>query len=805
MGFFRIASAIIFLAATLFVASPPLAASATTVVGDTTQADFDLGSTADALTSSNGGGGVGLSPGSANFTETPGEWLWTSFGSGSSVSPLSGRLSIEGGRLDSPNLLMHGKSVVYDVTFDRGPNQSVGLSVPGSPNLAVGLTTGSSPDGFLWLQTYNYPNQKTNWTYSSAPVRLKIESTGFNVSFSRWTGSSWSTPLVSLNVIQRFASTFASDGSIDGKSLKVDSISSNSFLSLVEECDASSEWKGMGNVNAPPVIWNNGICEVGSPTYGASYKSPLSPTKNMQIDFWGTLGLRANGTFSLESGTNPFGFFNGNANNLSGMDARTSSGSYGLQLIYKPLPSSLAGVQHHYRIKVLSDRVELSIPDVPSIPMMTALGSTSRDYFTIWARNANVDKVVITPLPGSASNTGSFTSRILSPGSYSSWDAIDWNGVVPANTTASFELRTGNVSIPDITWSSWTPVDKTQAALGLKGRYGQYRVKFTSAVERSIPEVTGVTFETTAIPGTFLVDSSITDFNQGITNTAVVVPDSADGSVELQGAYALPSGQTLPPGWDFTGPGTATANGGLYLDGKTGILTTRPSGANSAVTFDASFAGGPDQSIGFKSVNDPAGVGPQQVWFGYSAADGNLYANTMVRSDVSTTNPYYIHKIQSVGIGLGRRNYTIDLDSHGNANFYLDGVFQIALPYGPERMYPFIYDSTQDGVPLTIDGISSAAALDGTFTSRVLGTAGNTIAGVADWNSTIPSGSSLVVRMRSGNTPSPDVTWTAWKQATDGNELPVSGTYVQYQVYMTAGPGAARPSWQDITFQTFPS
>ena len=82
---------------------------------------------------------------------------------------------------------------------------------------------------------------------------------------------------------------------------------------------------------------------------------------------------------------------------------------------------------------------------------------------------------------------------------------------------------------------------------------------------------------------------------------------------------------------------------------------------------------------------------------------------------------------------------------------------------------------------LTLSGRGS-----GTYTSRVVDSGRK-----AAWNGLVldaeePTGSRILVRVRAGDRPSPDGTWSAWRLATPGVELAVEGRYVQYAVHLSA-------------------
>jgi methionine-rich copper-binding protein CopC len=99
------------------------------------------------------------------------------------------------------------------------------------------------------------------------------------------------------------------------------------------------------------------------------------------------------------------------------------------------------------------------------------------------------------------------------------------------------------------------------------------------------------------------------------------------------------------------------------------------------------------------------------------------------------------------------------------------------------------------GVVVSDDGLGgvtlAAGVTQGQFTSKVLDSqqmvAWDRVTSYADQ----PSGSGLQVSVRTGSTPTPDGTWTAWTSVAQGGRVDASSRYVQYRVDLTAGRGGA--------------
>lgn len=96
--------------------------------------------------------------------------------------------------------------------------------------------------------------------------------------------------------------------------------------------------------------------------------------------------------------------------------------------------------------------------------------------------------------------SGSYESAVfdseLTP---ATWETVSWISTIPGGTTFTLELRSGNVAVPDGTWSAYTAVTMSagEAIPVPDSRYLQYRVSFTTAsppTSASLDEIT-VTYE----------------------------------------------------------------------------------------------------------------------------------------------------------------------------------------------------------------------------------------------------------------------------------------------------------------------
>ncbi len=97
----------------------------------------------------------------------------------------------------------------------------------------------------------------------------------------------------------------------------------------------------------------------------------------------------------------------------------------------------------------------------------------------------------------SAAHSGTFTSVVHDAKLTSRWGTLRWEGAVPTGASVSAETRTGDVAEPDMTWSDWSPVQRTSGAAegtitNPPARFIQYRLTLNEGAEGKTPAVRDV-------------------------------------------------------------------------------------------------------------------------------------------------------------------------------------------------------------------------------------------------------------------------------------------------------------------------
>lgn len=151
--------------------------------------------------------------------------------------------------------------------------------------------------------------------------------------------------------------------------------------------------------------------------------------------------------------------------------ARTNDGS---SAINTPITGSFIGSSHRYRIDWGPSDVTFLIDGNLVATHNVTFGAAMRPIasdFTTGAPDLSVDWVHLSPY----ASPGTFFSRVFDAGEPVGWDALSWHAVMPASTTLTLSVRTGNTSIPDASWSSFMPIASSGDTIGGSSRYIQYQ------------------------------------------------------------------------------------------------------------------------------------------------------------------------------------------------------------------------------------------------------------------------------------------------------------------------------------------
>jgi hypothetical protein len=212
-------------------------------------------------------------------------------------------------------------------------------------------------------------------------------------------------------------------------------------------------------------------------------------------------------------------------------------------------------------------------------------------------------------------------------------------------------------------------------------------------------------------------------------------------------------------------------------------------GPERSLEFVATFSVDVYQHIGF-------GVDFNSVpWIVFSTGSGgNLYARSNAGSSTIDT------PLGSSWLG-GPHRYRIDW-SASNVVYSIDGTVvathAIAIT---TSLRPLASDYTEGGGNIILDWLQMTPyATSGTFLSRVFDAEGTITWGTASWTGEVPSGTSLIISVRQGNTLTPDGTWTDFATlSSSGGTIGGNSRYLQYRAQLTTTVPGQTPVLRDIT------
>ena len=282
-------------------------------------------------------------------------------------------------------------------------------------------------------------------------------------------------------------------------------------------------------------------------------------------------------------------------------------------------------------------------------------------------------------------------------------------------------------------------------------------------------------------------DTTVADFDAG-TPGSCYVAETDDGEVLLPPTVGdefsiVPLGSTFP----WTG-GTATVSGGEVT-------------VSGAVTYDPTFQT-PGRSLEFVATfpqdpnNLPNGYSFETIGLGASDppfSDFPLFAVGTVHQDGGPSQGFVNALVWESGTPVVNLNpvdgqphlYRIDW-SATSVTFWVDGVLKYTQGHStPNSMRPAISDF--DGHPLKVDWMRlTPYGSSCTFASRIVdGTAAGTHWNTLTATSATPSGTGVGLQTRTGNTSTPDGSWSAFAPVSGVNIASPPGRYLQYQALLS--------------------
>ncbi len=294
------------------------------------------------------------------------------------------------------------------------------------------------------------------------------------------------------------------------------------------------------------------------------------------------------------------------------------------------------------------------------------------------------------------------------------------------------------------------------------------------------------------------VTSSIADFSAGTLAGGAYLAETTDGELMLAPQGSEFSGTSLPAGWTLTplaAGASATVGGGALSISGAALLAPAASAPGQTLEFTASFTASPHQAVGLGTSST---LGSPMAMF-VIGANRELYARTVNGSR------FLEQLIGGIDWNGKPHRYQI-VWTAATVSYYIDGALMIShgsMAFGTTAMRPVIVDTTGGDGALGVDWIRMTPySGSGSFTSAVFDAGDVVLWQKVTTTSSVPSGTSMVVTYRRGDTPVPDASWTAFATVPSNGTISGSSRYVQFAIQISSSSTGKSPVIQDVRVST---
>ena len=316
-----------------------------------------------------------------------------------------------------------------------------------------------------------------------------------------------------------------------------------------------------------------------------------------------------------------------------------------------------------------------------------------------------------------------------------------------------------------------------------------FTYKASDGTAQSNAATVSITVQATpAKPG--LADTTVADFQAGTLGTDLYVGENGDGELLLAPTVGSEfDGSSLPVGWSQTvwnAGGGATWQTGRFRwtgHGRTPMRSSARVGRSSswprsAPTLSNTWASASTSTMRPGRISRLAAAASRWV---SGRRPGSAVQNTQIIG-VSPTAPH---------------EYRIEWRA-GEVVYFVDG--QEVARHNVEisaEMRPIASDYNTGGTNVSVDWLRmSPYPATGTFLSRVFD-AGQQVGWQSlSWQAQLPPGTTLAMSVRTGDTATPDGSWSAWTPiASSGGQIGLAGRYAQYRALLSSSSGGERTPW----------
>ncbi|MGI8666438.1 MAG: DUF4082 domain-containing protein [Jatrophihabitans sp.] len=384
-------------------------------------------------------------------------------------------------------------------------------------------------------------------------------------------------------------------------------------------------------------------------------------------------------------------------------------------------------------------------------------------------------------------------SAVAASGSGSS-ATVTWTTSTATTSRVDYGTSASTLNLNASSASSVTSHSLALTGLTPNTRY-YYRVTSVDGLNRSVTSPASPAAPATYIPTTApIADAAPADFNAG-TVSGNYVAGNPDGQVVLTPTLATEfTGTTVPSTW------TAAAN---VSGGKATVAGGSVALSGEYLATSATYSSG-------KSLEVLATVGPNQLlgWYTTSNSSTRIQfsvntANQLIASENDGFNGTVSSTVATNWVPAPHR-FRVEWNSTTVA-YYLDDaqVYTHSFTSYYSNLRAFLSDAATTDTALSVDWARVGPyATTGTFTSRLIDASASVNWTSLNWVASVPTGTTLVVKVRTGNSTTPGGTgWTGWVSVpASGGSIGANSRYLQYQVTMTStGTRYVTPALRSVT------
>jgi hypothetical protein len=313
------------------------------------------------------------------------------------------------------------------------------------------------------------------------------------------------------------------------------------------------------------------------------------------------------------------------------------------------------------------------------------------------------------------------------------------------------------------------------------------------------------TFTTSTVVVNQWTQNTAAAFNTGTyTNTAY------NTGVQLTGAFSDTFNGTSLSTTNWTNTALSTIGGGTR---SVTVSSGQVSIKGASLTTKASVSGPTVEAVArLNSVGQAVGITNAAIFMSSGGAvSGSGFIAAAFSTGSSGTSLLAVVNVngtrQQVSLGsrlTGFHTYRVAPTATG-VQFLIDGVVKttisLAIPAGTKMMAGAAsYTGGSTATALVVQSESLSYPASGQFISSVFDSGKTATWGIASWVATLPAGTSILVETSSGNTATPDGTWSAWQAVSNGGTVvsPAS-RYIRYRLTLATTSPFATPTLTSIT------